>query len=158
MPYPPVPAFADRPFTGAPSPPVGRPVDAADLPPELAALGPLADGRLGVLEIPAALDPVVYCAHSRAAGLVYVGRTGDLPGRIARHYRRFEAEAVARPDQWFVVRVPGPDAARAEEGLIRLLRPAYNRARDPRVTGPQADALGRLGVVVPAGHRLGGLP
>lgn len=119
----------------------------------LAALsGPAAQGTLGAVSMPLAFDPLVYVAVSRHVGEVaYVGRSHDLPERMARHRRALAEAGAWWPDLWAWARVPAPDAPAVEEGLIRLLQaaghPAHHiRRRSPTaggrlVTGRQEEAL-----------------
>lgn len=120
--------------------------------------GPAGRGALGLVVDPLAFDPVVYLAFSsRLRECVYVGRTGDLFGRIARHRRAWAGLGAWWPDVWAAVRVAAPDAAAVEEGLARHLQGAGHPAhllvgRRPYagghlVSGRQAAALERHGFV-----------
>ena len=118
--------------------------------------GPAGRGTLGVLHDPLAFDPVVYvAASSRLQEVVYVGRTYNLPQRIAKHRRVMQEVGGWHPDLWAAVRVDAPDAPHVEEGLIRRFQEANSAAhllvrRSPyaggeMVSGEQLGALRRHG-------------
>ena len=118
--------------------------------------GPAGRGTLGVLHDPLAFDPVVYVAASARLGeVVYVGRTYNLPQRIARHRRAMQEVGGWYPDLWAAVRVDAPDAPHVEEGLIRTFQEAGHAAHlivrrsanagGELVSNQQADALRRHG-------------
>src|SRR5690606_27483627 len=86
-------------------------------------------GRLHVVPVARFFDPVVYCAVLEDGSPLYVGRTFNLPERIARHERAFDRLGAAPPSAWAYVPVPGEHAPFVEEYLIRTLRPQLNRAR-----------------------------
>ena len=117
---------------------------------------PCERGTLGLFHDPVAFDPLVYLAFSSWTGeLIYVGRTRNLPARIARHRRHMQSLGGRYPDLWAAVRIPGPDAAHVEEGLMRHFQsqnhPAQlNVRRGPYasgslVSGQQRDAMERHG-------------
>lgn len=120
----------------------------------------------GLFEVPVARRPsgiefVYFLCHEGASppghppALVvdYVGRTRQLPKRIADHEHKRRRDGMLPFERVYAVGLPLGASAEVEEALIRHLAPVYNAPRRTGVRERDQRALARLGISGVQAHR-----